>query len=708
MSVIARTKLEVPPERRGLVARAALVSLLAGAAHTRLTLLSAPAGSGKTTLLSQWHRSVAPEQPFAWLSLDEGDDDLVRFWTCVIEALRVAVPGFGGRAEGALRSPGTNVEEVVVPLVVNELSALPQRVVLVLDDLHAVADERLHRSLVAFVERLPATVHLAVATRADPPWPMLPRLRVRDQMVEVRTGQMRFSEREAGSYLAAFGLDLAAEQVVSIQQRTEGWAAALQLAGLSLRDNPDRHHVRDAPTGEDRHIADYLAAEVLDRVSPEDRRFMLRTSILQRMSGPLCDALTGDGAADRRLADLELRNLFVVALDSRRCWYRWHHLFAELLRARLAAEEPDAVPGLHRRAAQWLAGDGQIAEAIGHAIAGADERLTAQLVAAHWLAFFNRGWLTTVRRWLDALPSALVEGEPELWLARTWTAMDLGEVDEVASWLERAPRGDAWVDVLRALRLLKLGDASGAAGAVATKQAADGDAFRATVAALVSGMAAYWRGRHAEAQDELESAARAALATGNALARQYALGYLALEALEGDGPQAARERLAEPVGDVAGEPQVDEHFTAMIRHLALGRAAELDGRLAEAERELARAGELSRRGAGALERAAAALAHARVLGALGRRDAARPRLTDAQALLAGCADAGILGRALAQAERAPGLAPPRSAAAAGEELSERELGVLRLLHSELSLREIGAELFVSLNTVKTHTRNIYL
>jgi LuxR family maltose regulon positive regulatory protein len=708
MSVIALTKLEVPPARAGLVPRGALVSLLAGAAHTRLTLLSAPAGSGKTTLLAQWHQSAPAGQPFAWLSLDEGDDDPVRFWTCIIEALRLALPGIGDRAEGALRSHGTSVEEVVVPLLVNELSALPGRVVLVLDDLQAVADERIHRSLIAFVERLPATVHLAVATRADPPWPMLPRLRVRDQMVEVRSGQMRFSEDEAGSYLAGLGLDLAAEQVASIRQRTEGWAAGLQLAGLSLRDNPAAP--RAAPTGDDRHVADYLAAEVLDRVTPDERRFLLRTSILERMSGPLCDAVTeGDGAAGR-LADLELRNLFVVALDGQRRWYRYHHLFADLLRTRLAAEDPGAMPGLHRRAALWLASQGDIAEGIGHAVAAGDARLTAGLVADHWLTFFNRGWLATVHRWLGSLPSDLVESEPQLWLARTWTAMDLGRVDEVAEWLEHAPEDDAWVGVLRALRLLKLGDAGGAASAAAAGQREDEppDAFRNTVAALVAGMAAYWRGRHADAQTDLARAADAALATGNALARQYALGYLALEAVESDGPSAGRDVIAEPTADVAGEPRVGEHFTAMMRHLALGRAAELEGRLTEAERELARANELSRRGAGLLERAAAALGHARVLAVLGSRDAARQRLTQAEELLARCADPGILRRALMQAEHAPGLAAPRAPAAPGQELSERELGVLRLLHSELSLREIGAELFVSLNTVKTHTRNIYL
>jgi LuxR family maltose regulon positive regulatory protein len=707
MSVIARTKLEIPPEREGLVPRGALVSLLAGAAHTRLTMLSAPAGSGKTTLLQQWHRAARPGQPFAWLSLDKGDDDPVRFWTCVIEALRMAVPGIGERAEGALRSHGTSVEDVVVPLLVNELGALPQRLVLVLDDLHAVSDEQIHRSLIAFVERLPATAHLAVATRADPPWPMLPRLRARDQMVEIRAGQMRFSEVEAGSYLAALGLELAAEQVAAIQRRTEGWAAGLQLAGLSLRGNPAAEGDFSAPAGDDRHIGDYLAAEVLDRVAPDERRFLLRTCILDRMSGPLCDAVTGDGGGAERLAELDRRNLFVVALDGQRRWYRYHHLFADLLRTRLAAEEAGAAPELHGRASQWLAGEGQIAEAIDHAIAAGDRQATAQLVAANWLMFFNHGWLMSVRRWLDSLEPTAVAGDRELWLARTWTAMDLGELDAVAAWLERTPEGEDWVGVLRALRLFKLGDVGGAARAAATEVTSrePPGVFWRTVAAIVTGVSAYWRGRHADADAALHAAARIAAEDDNALARQYALGYLALGAVTRDGPKGAREVLsAEPVGG----PQVGEHFTAMMRHLAVGRAAELEGRLAEAERELARAGELSRRGAGVLERAAAALAHARVLAALGQREPAHLRLDRARELLAACADPGILARALADAERTPGLAPPRAPAAPGEELSERELGVLRLLDSELSLREIGAELFVSLNTIKTHTRSIYL
>ena len=276
---------------------------------------------------------------------------------------------------------------------------------------------------------------------------------------------MRFSEAEAGSYLAALGLELTADRVAEIQQRTEGWAAGVQLAGLSLRAYPASEDFVGALAGDSQEIGDYLAAEVLDRVAPQERRFLLQTSILDRMSGALCDAVIGADGSAAQLADLDRRNLFVVALDSRRRWYRYHHLFGELLRSRLDAEEPGAAVELHGRAAAWLARDGQIAEAIGHAIAAGDQHATAELVAGHWLTFFNQGWLMTVGRWLDALPRELLATEPQLWLARAWTLMDLGELDEVAAWLEAAPEGDEWVGVLRALRLFKLGDVGGAARA---------------------------------------------------------------------------------------------------------------------------------------------------------------------------------------------------------------------------------------------------
>jgi LuxR family maltose regulon positive regulatory protein len=516
---------------------------------------------------------------------------------------------------------------------------------------------------------------------------------------------MRFSEVETTSYLTGLGLELAPEQVAFIQQRTEGWAAGLQLAGLSLSGRPGRSDVLEALAGDSRQVRDYMAAEVLDQVGLELRRFLLHTAVLDRMSAGLCDAVTASGESAARLAELERRNLFVVALDRRRRWYRYHHLFAEFLREQLEAEEPEAVPALRARAAAWLAEEGQVAEAIEHAIAAGDAARAAELVARHWLMFFNRGWLTTVRRWLDGLERRTLLADRRLWLARAWTALDLGELDEVEPWLAAASDREEWAGVLRALHRFKTGDVAGAARAAVGPQES-ADSFRRTVAGCVAGVTAYWRGRYADARAALADAARIAADDDNALAHQYASGYLALEAAEHDGPEAALRLLAGSPAEA--EPRVGEHFTAMMGHLARGRARELEGLLHEAEPELARAGELSQRGAGLVEQAAASLAHARVLAALGRREAARERMADAHALVSRCRDAGTLTRALAQAEQVPGLAAARPAAAAGQELSDRERGVLRLLDSELSLREIGAELYLSHNTIKTHARNIYL
>ena len=371
---------------------------------------------------------------------------------------------------------------------------------------------------------------------------------------------------------------------------------------------------------------------------------------------------------------------------------------------------PCVRPELHRRAAAWLTAHGDVAEAIGHTIAAGEVGATAELVAANWPAFFNRGWLMTVRRWLDALPPERLAADPRLWLARAWTFLDLGALDEVAGWLEQAPADDNWADVLRAVYRFKVGDltAASAAARAAAASGVVGGSFRRTTLTLITGVTAFWRGRYAEARSAFQDAAAIAAEARNPLARQYAIGYLALDAAEHDGPVAAQRLLAEWHEAADRDPQVGEHFTAMVMHLAQGRAAELGGHLAEAERALARGVELSRRGAGVVEHAAAALAYARVLGALGRREAARERLGNAAALLGSCADPGTMTRALGQAERAPGLAPPRTPATAGAELSDRELSVLRLLHSEMSLREISSDLFLSLNTIKTHTRNIYL
>jgi ATP/maltotriose-dependent transcriptional regulator MalT len=710
--VIAATKLQVPPARLELVAREALVALIAGAGpHTRLTLLSAPAGSGKTTLLTLWNLSAAEDRPFAWLSLDASDNDPVRFWSGVLEALRTVVPGAGAVAEGALLSPGSDLRDVVVPLLVNEAVGWHQPVVLVLDDLHVVTDAAVHASLSHLIERLPYTLQLAIATRTDPDLP-LGRLRARGQLVEVRAGHLRFSDAEATAFLnGGLGLDLADGEIAQIQARTEGWAAGLQLAGLSLRGRERRAEFLASFAGDDRHVLDYLSGEILVGVEPGLRAFLARTSILDRMSAELCEAVTREPGAAGRLAELERRNLFTSAMDPQRRWYRYHPLFADVVRAELARTEPGLVAELHRRASAWWAAEGFVADAIAHALTGGESDTATELVAAHWSEFFNRGWLTTVAQWLRALPEDALERDSRLWLARAWTAMDSGALGEVEPWLKAGDGGggrQAWVDVLRALHRFKTGDVGAAAADArhARRAPGDGSAFWTTVAALAFGVAVFWGEGPPAAATAFEDALALAEADGNGLAANYALGYLALGGAQRGLAGEAGARLEAADALVEREPPLDEHFTGMVRHLARGRLDERAGRLDAADAALRRAVELSRRGAGIVERGAALVAHARVLGALGRREEARAALDAAVAALDPCPDAGSVRAELEAARRA--VAPaPRAPSAPGEELSDSERRVLALLPSDLSLREIGAELYVSLNTVKTHTRNIY-
>ena len=303
---------------------------------TRLTLVDAPPGSGKTSLLSQWHADPREGRPFAWVSLDGGDNDPVRFWDGVIAALRTVVPDAGADAQTALHSPGTTVSDHVLPLLVNELAALAEPLVLVLDDYHAISNEALHDGVALLIERLPATVHLVISTRSDPALP-LGRLRARAQLTEIRIGELRFNRDEAERFLnGVLGLELEAHDVARLQERTEGWVAGLQLAGLSLRGREDRAAFIESFAGDDRQIVDYLGFEVLDDQSQTVRDFLLRTSILDRLSGPLCAHVAETDDAAQLLAELEHANLFVVALDSKRAWYRYHQLFAELLRHELA------------------------------------------------------------------------------------------------------------------------------------------------------------------------------------------------------------------------------------------------------------------------------------------------------------------------------------------------------------------------------------
>jgi LuxR family maltose regulon positive regulatory protein len=720
-SVIPATKLHIPSVRAGIVPRDGLVELLVRGRSRKLTLLDAPAGFGKTTLLAEWCAAPQEERPFAWVSLDAADNDAVRFWSCVIDALDGVEPGTGARARETLGAGPAALEDATLPLLLNDLAELGRPLVLVLDDYHLIRDKRVHSSVEYLLRHLADGVHLAIATRSDPELP-LGRLRARGELTELRVAQLRLSDEEASGLLrAAVGVELDEGDVARLVSRTEGWAAGLYLAALSLRGHADTRAFIGSFAGDDRHIVDYLSSEVLSGQPPELRDFLVRTSILQRLSGPLCDAVAGRADSARVLEHVERDNLFLVPLDTTREWYRYHHLFGELLRHELRRSHAEWAAGLHRAAYRWYRAAGAIPDAIEHAAAAGDSADAAELIAAHWNDYFNRGHLDTVDSWLSALPPGTVSADPRLALARAWLALDRGRLDEADRWIGTAEArlgvGDAWdtsvradAAVLRSTHSFKAGDlqkAREAARAVLALGPA-GAPFPTFVARCMLGVTSYWSGEPAEAEAALEQALGIAESERNELGQSYVHGYLALARAELGAPEdAARASDAALALSEAGG--FGEHFVVMMGQLARGRLGELRGDLDEAEQALTRAVALARRGAGGLERASALLALGQVHHARGRRDSAAALLHEARSALDDCADTGRLDHgveALDRALRARGRAR-RASPGVRDELTDREIAVLRLLEGELSRREIAAALYVSLDTVKTHIRGIY-
>ena len=356
-----------------------------GAAGSRgpakLTLVSAPTGFGKTSLVAQWLSSrTAHDRTVAWIALDPADDQPVAFWTQVLAALQAAAGPTIGESILPLLESGQPPTEGVLAAVVNELSALPGELDLVLDDYHVIDDPAVHEGMTFLLDHLPPQVHVLITTRADPPFP-LARLRARGEMVEIRAEDLRFTAEEASIYLnEVMGLGLGSEDVAALEERTEGWIAALQLAALSMEGRDDIADFVARFTGNDRYIVDYLVEEVLQRLPDEIRMFLLDTCILERLNGPLCDAVAGRSDGKAMLGALERRNLFVVPLDDQRRWYRYHHLFADVLQAHLEDEQPERALELHRRASEWYEREGEWTEAIRHALAARDFERTAELV----------------------------------------------------------------------------------------------------------------------------------------------------------------------------------------------------------------------------------------------------------------------------------------------------------------------------------------
>jgi LuxR family maltose regulon positive regulatory protein len=380
-AVLIAAKSEPPAIRSQLIERANLVEMLSAEPSRKLTLLSAPAGWGKTTLLAQWVSGADDRRRRGWLSLDASDNDPTRFWACAIAALDKASPGVSPRAF-ELITMGADPRQVVLPTLLGELAAIDHQIALILDDYHLVESRTVHEQVGFVVERMPRTFQLAIATRSDPMLP-LARLRARGELLELRAEELGFQAGEAADLLdGVFGLTLTDTQVELLFRRTEGWAAGLYPAALSLAGRADAATFIKTFAGDNRHIVDYLMAEVLDGQPSDLRSFLLRTSVLGRLSGPLCDAILQTSGSDSVLEKIERENLFVVPLDMSRHWYRYHQLFGELLRTELRRSEPDLVAELHRRAATWFETEGLIDEALRHLIAAGDIARRADLIAA--------------------------------------------------------------------------------------------------------------------------------------------------------------------------------------------------------------------------------------------------------------------------------------------------------------------------------------
>lgn len=441
---ILTTKLYTPPPPPSMVARPRLIGRLNEglAVGRKLTLISAPAGFGKSTLVSAWLWGCG--RPAAWLSLDESDHDPVRFLIYLISALQKIRPNLGAELLETVQSPQPSPTESILTALLNEIAAVPHDFILVLDDYHVVDSKAVDEALNFLVEHLPPQMHLVITTREDPALP-IPRLRARNQLIELRAVNLRFALAEVTEFLnQVMGLHLSVKEVAALESRTEGWIAGLQLAALSMKGNEDVTGFIRAFAGDHGYIVDYLVEEVLQRQPEAIRSFLLQSSILHRLNGLLCDAVTGQsGGSTARLETLQRGNFFLIPLDDRRQWYRYHHLFADVLRMHLLAEQPDQVSVLHRRASEWFEQNGWVADAIHHALAAQAFERAAELIERAVPEMVRSRQEATLLGWLQALPEELFHDRPVLNVHYAGTLLQSGQLNGVEARLRDAER---WLD----------------------------------------------------------------------------------------------------------------------------------------------------------------------------------------------------------------------------------------------------------------------
>jgi ATP/maltotriose-dependent transcriptional regulator MalT len=704
------TKLYPPGRRDYILTRERLVERLRGGARCRLTVVAAPAGGGKTTLLATWREADASRRPVAWVSLDDGDNDPVVLWRHVIEALRRVCRSVGGSISPELVDPASIVE-VILPCLVNELEDQDD-VVLILDDFHRLSSGEARDSVAWLVDHGPATLQLVLGTRIEPAIP-LAALRARGELLELRTDDLRFSPDEADALLnGRLRLGLSRDDVEILVGRTEGWPAGLYLAALTLGAVEDRHAYVGRFGASSRHVLDFLTEEVSYESDPGTLELMLRCSILDRFCGSLCDAVLEQDGTAVRLAGLARRNLFLVPLDDRGEWYRFHHLFGELLRLELERRDPDAVAALHRRAYAWHRDHGTVEEAVHHALEAGAVAEAADLVATVWMRYLQDFRFATILALLERFPDDVVGADARLLLVKAWVFALTGRHEESAEAiaaverldrLDEGPLPDGFFSVESSLALLNAGVPWGDVGAqlAAARRVAElegpGSVWWPLVCGTV-GCGLYLSGEIDEADRWFEDSAALALESGQWVTATASLAYRSL--IAGDrGHVEEQQTFAEQEAELVRAHGLEE--VSGLAQVALGLSLAARQRFDEALALIERGVAVVRRRRGPVDVADVLLRQLAVLEGMGERDRAAAVFAEARTVIASCPDSGVLPARLAALEAGERRPSPDG------ELSERELAVLRTLSGSLSQRDIGRELYLSHNTVHSHVQSIY-
>jgi len=678
-------------------------------------LICAPAGYGKTTLIAQWEAADRERTPFAWISLDELDSDPVRLWAHLIAGLRDAVGTAGESALETLAAGPRSISEGALPLVVEELRGVPP-VVVVLDDWQLVRNPLCDETIHALVARAPQHVQMVISSRSEPAL-AIARLRAHGELTEVRADDLRISAEQAAQLFREADVELDTDDVERITKRTEGWLAGICLALLVMKEHKDRLRFVAEFSGDSRHVIDYLSRDVLDAVRPELRDFAVQTSVLERLSADVCNAVLERSDSASMLAEIEQANLFLVQLDEMKSEYRFHHLFASVLQGELAASDPEASLALHARASEWFEANGDVEAAVEHAIASKDLDRASELVTRVSVPLLSIGRSGTVNLWLEKLSWPSAQADPQLAISRALAAGMSGRGrDEIEHWLEVAAAGpepgplangitslSSAVAMIRSVFLTRgIAEAERGARLVLEQEPAESPWRYAGLVPL--GQALFLQGRYEEARAPLAEA-RALPGARSLASTSVGMAYLALIELEA-GDAGSSERIARDALAVAGESGHSSDVAAANPHLALGRVLMQGPDLHAAIDHLERAVELTAPLDSAYWHVHALLYLAAARHRVGDSEGAAKALGRARAEMADLPDAGILGD-LMSATQDEVVGRHRRDAFLGEQLSDAEQRVLGQLAAGRSISEAAQVLWLSPNTVKTHRRSIY-